>query len=360
MPDVNQPMMVIRKRLSATEGDPPGTRYNPDTDTVETTPDGGTTWTPNPGADPRTNPAYLLPPLGADSSCQAADGMVLKMQGFVNALVIGTGVPGIGTSILGGMVFLIPGAGWLWALALGIASAALLTGAGVIAAAFDGDVWEQIKCIILCNIDDDGQVSTAQLDAIYADVDSDIGDSVVTVIVGQIFQSWGAIGMSNAGTYGDPEADCSECDACAWSYRWDFAVNDGSGDGWGQAAWLTGYGVYDPGFGWRQTPGQGLIIGIDFADTALIAVNFTGQYSSGSNGSNLNAILWRDNGSNLHVSTPGAAGNSGSYSSGDEQTLTCDNITLNPSNGSFSDQLIQTCTITGTGTMPAWTQGALV
>lgn len=226
MADVNAPMMVIRKLLTPEEGQPTDTRYNPDTDTVETSPDGGTTWTPNPGADPRSNPAYLRPALAADHACQAADGMVTKMRGFVAALVLPTGVAGIATAILSGMVFLIP-LSWMFALALGIATAALLTGASVINAAFTEEVWEQIKCIIFDNIDSNGQVSQAQLDDIYDSVASQISDFVVTTIVGQIFQAWGAVGMSNAGTYGDPDADCSDCPD-EWCANFDFEAGGGT------------------------------------------------------------------------------------------------------------------------------------
>jgi len=207
-------MFAIRKRLSATEGQPTDTRYNADCDCAETSTDGGTTWTQNDGADPRINPAYLRPPLSGAAACQAADGMVVKMQEYVTGATIITGLPALATFILGGMVFLIP-LSWLFALALALAGTILTIGASAIATAFTEGVWDEIRCIIFCNVGSDGQVSTAQLDAIYDQISADIGDGTVTTIVGQIFQAWGYVGMSNAGTYGDPEADCSEC-GCLW------------------------------------------------------------------------------------------------------------------------------------------------
>lgn len=203
-------MGIIRKRLNQFEGMPPNTRINPDTGVVEVTPDGGITWNPDEGGDPRQNPAYLLPAT-EEGNCAAAAGMVAHMQGFVTASsVIGT-LPGLATWILGAFVPLL-GISWFLIPALAIAGAILTIGGVAIAAAFTPEVWEQILCILYLNTDPDGQISTVQLDAAYDQIDAEIANAIVTAVVGHIFNAWGYVGMSNAGVVSaDPEADCTAC-----------------------------------------------------------------------------------------------------------------------------------------------------
>lgn len=261
MVDVNQPMMVIRKRLSATEGDPPGKRYNPTTDEVESSPDGGTTWYPDPEADPRTNPAGLLPALESEHNCDAAAGMVIRMQQFVTGVFGKTALIGIANTALLMLVAMIPGAGWLFGVALAIASVVVAAGSGVIALSFTETVWEQILCILYLNIGSDGQVTQAQLDTIQAEIEAQCGETV-GIGSGLIFKAWGFVGLSNAGVLSaDPEADCDDC-GCPGGTNWcqtlfEREIESPAGfsvvtDEWGAQGVRFDEGA--PGWAWESVP----------------------------------------------------------------------------------------------------------
>lgn len=237
-------MVFVRKRLTSTEGQPPDTRYNEDTDTVETSTDGGATWTPNPGADPRVNPAYLLPPNTApDVKCAAADGMVTYIEQVVTAGIDGSTIAGIANVLLGAVLVFLP-ISWLFALLLIVGEALLAIGGAALSFAFTEDVYDQIRCILYDRVDADGRLDAAALTAAQGDVDA-IGDVTVSAVFGLIVQMVGHVGLSNAGAkYANSEA---ECDCLRWCRVFDFTIDDG-----GFTVFAGEAGVYDPGFGWRS------------------------------------------------------------------------------------------------------------
>lgn len=205
-------MEIVRKLLSALEGSPPNTRYNPDTDTVETSVDGGATWTPNPGADPRVNPAYLLPPNTApDPRCAAADGMVEYVRQVVNAGIDGTTIAGVGNLLLAAILIFLP-VSWFFALIALAAEAIITIGGAALSFSFTEGVYDQLRCIFVEHVDADGRLDAAALTAVQSDVDA-IGDVTVSAVFGLIMQMAGHVGLSNAGAkYANPEAEC----ACGW------------------------------------------------------------------------------------------------------------------------------------------------
>ena len=82
-------MELVRKRLSAAELIPPNIRYNPDTDQVQFSPDGGVTWFDTPSADPRHSDVFRYPPLEtADPRCDAAANMPSRV--LMNGVERGT------------------------------------------------------------------------------------------------------------------------------------------------------------------------------------------------------------------------------------------------------------------------------
>lgn len=240
MPDVNAPMMVIRKRLSATEGAPADTRVNPETGEVETSVD-GVNWNPNPGADPRLNPAYLLPPT-TEGNCAAAAGMIAEMKKYIAIVGAGGTVGGLATAILAGVVVLLP-VSWLFVAFLGIAGSFVLAGSLAVALSFTEEVWDDLLCILYCNMSEDGQVSAAQLENIKSEIAA-LGIANVTLGTNLIFQSWGHVGLSNAGVVSaDPEADCSECDCVeGWCYEFDFTESAHGFTGIFGGSWVSGVG----------------------------------------------------------------------------------------------------------------------
>lgn len=219
-------MPVIRKHLYASEGSNPNTRVNPETGVVETTTDGGATWQPDPNSDPRSNPAFQLPLIDG-GSCGAAAGMILQMKDFVAGVFGGVGAAGIAGGALFALTAMIPGAGWMFSVALLIAAAVVGAGAAIIQASFTAPVWEDLLCLILQFTDADGAFDQAGFDDFLAQVYTDLGDSV-GFGVAQMFKAWGVVGFNNAGVLRfDEDADCSTCNS-AWGYLWDFAEGDGN------------------------------------------------------------------------------------------------------------------------------------
>lgn len=216
-------MWVVRKYLSATEGAPPRTRVNPDTGVVETTPDDGTTWVEDPRSDPRQNPAYMLPPPTApDVQCAAAAGMVENVRRVIDGAAGGTTVASIATLLL--TLLLIPGIGWMFAAMLLFASSFVLAGSAAVLAAWTEDVYDRLLCVFYDNIDADGKVSWAQLEAVQGIMAAEFADPLVGDILAGIMQMHREVGFTNAGVvYADPLAEC-DC-APTWCYVWDTTIS---------------------------------------------------------------------------------------------------------------------------------------
>lgn len=206
-------MQIVRKKLSADEISPPNIRYNGDCDCVETTYDGGGTWTAAPGADPRSAAAFRAPANAtADPQCNAAANMVSRLRFMIDTDLASASIAGVASGLLAGILLFMPAVGIVVDAILIAVDVILGIGAGAIAAAFTEGVYDDFLCVFYCNIDPDGQMSDAQLTAIYSQVAAQF-DSVVQLVFGAHSSTLGAVGWSNAGALGEIEdADCSECD----------------------------------------------------------------------------------------------------------------------------------------------------
>jgi len=239
--------MLIRKKLTADEFSSPYLRYNADCDCVQFTPDGGETWVDQPVNDPRSSDAYRLPPLtGDDTQCRAAEGMTQLVRQAVNARLATENQIQLAGAILG-IVSLIPGFGVLWALILALAAFALTIAQEVLEAAFTDGVYDQIRCIFYCHIDIDGQMSATQFGVCYAAL-IDL-DTIPRTWVQNVMNTFGAVGMTNAGVSLQAAADC-ECD-CGWCYQDDLTSTDDS------FASTGFFGTYTSGQGWTNTYADG-------------------------------------------------------------------------------------------------------
>lgn len=214
-------MFTIRRQLKPSEGAPPDTRVNPDTGEVETSVDGGATWTPNPQGDPRTNPVYLLPPPEVvDVRCATAAGMVENVRKVVDAATLGVGLGGIATVLI--TLLLIPGIGWMFAAMLLFAGSVAAAGAGAVAAAFDEDVYDWLLCAFFGAVDAEGRITAADLADIQAGAAAEFPDPLVGDTLAGIFDMHKEVGFTNAGVvYADDEAECD----CPVAYKWDFTVS---------------------------------------------------------------------------------------------------------------------------------------
>lgn len=210
-------IQVVRKQLAPDEFSPTNLRYNPDTNTVQQTYDGGDTWVDNPGQDPRHSTTYQYPPVGGDDPrCQAAANQVRFLNNTIDetlsAIALGTDALGLALTLLPLFVELGPFA-ILFELVLALADGLVSLGADAISSAFTNDVYDQLLCIFFCNIESDGTVTPTDLSNIEDQIGSQIG-GVVQVVLDLMLALTGEVGLTNEGTMGDAPADCSDCDCC--------------------------------------------------------------------------------------------------------------------------------------------------
>jgi len=246
---------IVRKQLSTTEIQPAGTRVNVSTDTVQTTPDNGTTWNNAPQLDPRISTIYQLPPRGgSDPQCDAAENMLLKLQNMVLIFENEIAAFQAATAVLAIILVFLPGAGIVIDALLAICDLLITIGASAIAAAFTSDQWDLIRCILYCNIESDGTVTEADYNGILADIYTQCS-TVVYDVMFTLLPGIGWVGLTNAGATGEAVGDCSAC-SCMWTYTWDFKAN-GASDWFADPSGTGGYGsgsLISPGNGWGTDP----------------------------------------------------------------------------------------------------------
>lgn len=241
-------MYVVRKKLTPDEINPPYLRYNSETDAIQRTNDGGSTWIDDPGADPRSADVYRAPALAtSDPRCDAAANMTQKMRTFVNFDVATAGQFGLASGLLALLLLVFPIAGELVDLILIIAGAILEIGASSISSAFTQDVYDALLCIFYDNIDADGQMSAAQLDEIKTEIAAQL-DSVVNDVFLLHSLTLGEVGWSNAGARGEETGDCDTCEA--WCYTFDLTAEDAGFAANQPGSWDVPLGHWESGTGW--------------------------------------------------------------------------------------------------------------
>lgn len=221
--DGNYTVDVIRGRLSEEDVIPPNIRYNPDTDTVQFSPDGGTTWNDAEGQDPRRAPAFLKPArTGTDRACDAAANMVAWIKAFMDEIIedltgIGTAGLIVSTALNAWSLLFEPIA--ILDLIATVAESVGGFGSTLLDASFTTETYDLLLCIFFCHVDGDGQVDADR----FLLVQSDIADQLnptAAIVMALILGAQGNVGLSNAGAIGDVVGDCTDCD-CGWCYLWD-------------------------------------------------------------------------------------------------------------------------------------------
>ncbi len=220
-------IQVVRKELAATQVTPANLRWNPDTNTVQQTPDGGSTWVDNPAADPRYGAGFQLPARSSsDPQCDAAANMVVKLKSSVNIFEAEIAQVQAANALLDILLVFLPEVGIVVEALVAATEFILTIGADVISAAFTDDQWAIVLCILYCDIASDGTVNQTQFDKILDDMHTQCSTVVYDVLYTLFTLSLGVNGVSNAGATGSETGDCSSC-ACGWRYRWNFRTSDG-------------------------------------------------------------------------------------------------------------------------------------
>jgi len=256
-------MEIVRKLLTAAEVTPPNLRYNVDCDCVQTSPDGGVTWIDSPGSDPRTAPQYQMPGIStSDPACDGAARIAAALKRSIDTVVATSNAVQLASALLDVFLFIVPVIGII-AEAIYIAAVALLAiGTAAIELAFTSDVYDQIQCLALCYLGDDGQFTADDWESFQSACFDHFGVGTVSDVLQINFDTLGMVGFNNAVSTGTETGDCSDCASCA---PVELAIwNDGSftygadlvdeGDGWWHASsvfdgsgnvWCMLYGV-DP------------------------------------------------------------------------------------------------------------------
>jgi hypothetical protein len=248
-------MTLVRSRLSEADFSNPNVRYNPDTDQLEQTPDGGVTWNPAPGLDPRHSTTFLKPPVGGSSKqCDSAANMVKWLHDFVDQMLFDFELVGSVTTIINSILLELEILAPYFEL-LGIVSELAETvsgiGATALAAAFTSDQYDLLQCIFFCRADADGRISAAQLVRVESDITRQLNTTAALVTNAILFVQ-GEIGLSNAGSVGSQTGSCDDC-ACGWCRSSDYTTDEDL------AGMTNDSGVWSAGDGYVGTSAYGFV-----------------------------------------------------------------------------------------------------
>lgn len=204
---------------------PTNTRINPDTGIYEVSYDGGITWEPAPGDDPRSS-GTTFPPVPGDPGdvlrCQTANSVVgwikeqqeAELEGLNNNATVAEFI----TLLIGALAAI----GLAFAL-VPAAIAALLafvvnTLAKAIPAEFEAHFtetkWQQLLCVVYCAAEDDGSFTEAGWQEVKNEALAMVGGYAGQWMYDHI-NLIGVVGLTNAGRSSYPAT--RSCDECACS-----------------------------------------------------------------------------------------------------------------------------------------------
>jgi hypothetical protein len=308
---------------------PTNTRINPETGLYEVSYDGGVTWQPDPGNDPRSS-GTVFPPIpgnpGDDLRCQAANSALGFLQAVQAAELEGlennATIAEFATMVLGFLAAI----GFAFAF-VPTAIAALLYfvvnffGHQIAAdfeAAFDEDKWDELFCILYCNMEDDGSFTEAGWLAVKDELDNDISDYGLGWMFNHI-NLIGTVGLTNAARSSYPGT--RECDECpceeGWCYEFNFLTDDYDFE--------VTFGTWTLGVGFVGTTagtGKSIFLHKPFAMTELTHVEIDMTFTPRGNV----VVRWGVNDTVTPVNVL-----SGTYTW--DGMLTDDDMTINPSAG---------------------------
>lgn len=267
--DVNAPMMVIRKLLDPREVANPTTRYNPDCDCVELTPDGGNTWIPEPALDPRHNPSFKKPPLdNPDARCIGATNLRNYTEQIIQGVTDNAAFFSAATHVLGVITFFMPGIDLIIDVILEVIGGLVDLGREALVTDFTEAAYDDLKCIFYCNEQADGSFTAGNIAAIQSQIHTQMG-GIIPEAMDFIFTILGEVGASNAASADTPEANCSACDCGSWCWVIDFTIDDG---GYSSEGDLGAH--YTSGVGWESNTSGGWR-GTYIQSPVFAAVEFT-------------------------------------------------------------------------------------
>lgn len=193
--------------------------------------DGGATWTDAPDYDYRNISTQWSNPndMGFDvSKCAAADAIVKTFRDDINQTVTedmgAAAILGVIAAVL--LIFLSAGTSYaISAQVVAVVAAILSTGVTAWQAAFTVEVWDDFRCILYQNMQDDLSFTDADIEAIKSAMTGAFIGIVNPTLQGYI-QAAGKVGLTNMArsNAGDPDANCSSCAECGQPLVWKYGI----------------------------------------------------------------------------------------------------------------------------------------
>jgi len=254
---------IIRRLMMSCCADEIPVQFRYTDGVLERSTDGGATWTPAPEFDPRNNSTQFPPPSGDepadDKRCVAATGMVVLMKEQIRDQL----TDDMSRFTLSELITT-----WLQTL-IGTSNPfiALITIAvnqifalvmAVLIPALTDEVFETLKCIFFCNMDDEISFNLGQIDQVTTDIGDQIG-GIATLFFQQLINLLGEDGMTNlARAGGATEGDCSTCPCNDfWCFDGNFETDsyDSIFSGLDVSGGQNYNTVWADGIGWQTTNG---------------------------------------------------------------------------------------------------------
>jgi hypothetical protein len=206
-------MPIIRKKLVEDEVYPSTLRYNTDTDTVQSLVNGD--WVDNPDADPR-HQTTLPPRITSDSKCDAAQSIVDALQGQLAQVVDAIGAASTLFTIAGLILGLFTFGTFdiFISIALTLGGAMVDAGAPTLESALSPAAFETLKCILRCQMDSNGRLTSGSLAIAEGQVTDQIG-GLGALVMNAMLSLAGEGGLNNLSSLGTSTGDCTECDPCS-------------------------------------------------------------------------------------------------------------------------------------------------
>ena len=216
-------MPVIRKKLAPSDVYPDDIRYDSLTDEVQSFVNGE--WVDNPLVDPRLM-TTLPPRITADSSCDAGESVKEALKAKIDDILVAIDNAATLFTIAGIIlsVFTLGTYAIFVSVALGIGDQMLTAGTAALTAALTEGVYDQLVCILNCNMDAQGRVNEGDLGQIQAQVNDEIGGLGATIINAMLALA-GEGGINNLASLGTATGDCDECE-CSCGFTTSEAVGN--------------------------------------------------------------------------------------------------------------------------------------
>jgi hypothetical protein len=326
---------------------PTNQRYTEDGH-LEVSYDNGVTWENADATDPRFNSPVFAPLPGADGStkrCKGANSVVaiLKDEQAKSSAILdaATGLTALITAVAGYVASTGVGivVGVVIALMSAILTAIINAGETTFTASFGGTTWDDLLCILYCEMEDDGTFTVAGWESVVTQA-GDLANYPANEWLAHMIKVIGPVGLTNAsltGVAGSMSCAGCECDE-EWCYEFNFLTDDYD--------FVATFGTWTLGQGWVGTTagtGKSIFLRKAHAMTTFTHVEIDVVYNPRGN---LNFDIGATN-----AITQGNV-LSGTYSW--DGSITDDDIMLNPSSGVSQGNSVRLTRMLmrGTGTNP--------